>query len=870
MKVPQNAGFRRRVLAGLGALASVLATTAMIAVAAYAAPPAGTPIGNTATATYVDAASQTHTVTSNPVTTIVQQVASFTLTANGVRTSAPGGSVAFPHVLTNTGNGTDAFPLSVVNLGGDDFDLTGVALYADADANGVADNFVPLATTGPLAPGAQFHFVVMGSVPGTQVAGDAASVRVNAASTFDGAQTAFNDDLVTVTGNAVLSVTKAINQNNGASPSGPYTYTLSYTNSGNATATGLRLTDVIPAGMTYVPGSARWSVTGATALTDADSTDAQGVVPNTVTFDFNVATGGAVTAQLAQVPPGQSGSVTFQVNVNAGLAPQVIDNSARFAYNDGAANVGPFFTNVASFTVNQAVSLTFTGQTVASALQGSVVVFTNTLTNTGNGTDVFDVTVNMGSFPAGSTATLYQTGGLALLGDSNGNGIPDTGPVAAGATYDVVLRVQLPSGATGGPYSLTKTATSWSNPLVSAVATDVLTAIVANTVDVTNDAALPGAPGAGPGPEAAFVVRNATNPGTTTRFTLYVNNTSGQNDNFDLSASTDASFGAITLPAGWSVTFRNAANSIITNTGVIASGAATLVYADVDVPAGAAAADVDLYFRALSPVSGAFDRIHDQVRVSVVRGLTLVPNNSAQVAPGGFVVYTHMLANTGNVIEGDGAGSFVSFAMGNDQAGWSSALYWDTNGSGVFDGGDAPIADLSSVGGLAPGTSIRLFVQVFAPAGAPLGQLNTTTLSATTSNLAYTDAVPAVAIATDGTTVINGQLTIAKTQSLDRDCNGSADSTFTSANLAYGAVPGACIRYEITVTNIGTTPVTGVVVNDATPANTWSWNAASASTTVGTISVPADGAPGAVVANVGVLGPGQTAVIQFSVRIAFP
>jgi uncharacterized repeat protein (TIGR01451 family) len=222
------------------------------------------------------------------------------------------------------------------------------------------------------------------------------------------------------------------------------------------------------------------------------------------------------------------------------------------------------------------------------------------------------------------------------------------------------------------------------------------------------------------------------------------------------------------------------------------------------------------------------------------------------------------------VTEGDAAGSFVSLTSGNDQAGWSSALYWDTNGSGVFDAGDAPLADLSTVGGLAPGASVRIFAQVFAPAGAPLGQLNTTTVSATTSNLAYASAVPAVANATDGTLVINGQLTIAKTQSMDRDCNGAADSTYTPANLAFGAIPGACIRYQITVTNIGTTPVTGVVVNDATPANTWSWNAATASTTVGTITVPADGATGAVSANIGVLGPGQSAVIEFSVRIVFP
>jgi uncharacterized repeat protein (TIGR01451 family) len=870
MNALKNAGFGRRLIVSIAAVAPMLGTLALLATAAHAAPPAGTPIGNTATATYVDAASQTHTVTSNPVTTTVQQVASFTLTANGTRTAAPGGQAVFPHVLTNTGNGTDTFALTSLNLGGDNFDMTGLAMYADADGNGVADNFTPLATTGPLAPGGQFQFVLMGNVPGAQVAGDIARARVSAMSGFDAAQTASNDDQVTVTGNAVMSVTKSINQNNGASPSGPYTYTLSYANSGNATATAVRLTDVIPAGMTYVAGSARWSVTGATALTDADSTDAQGAVPNTVRFDFNVATGGAVTAQLAQVPPGQSGSVTFQINVNAGLAPQVIDNSTRYAYNDGAANVGPFFTNLASFTVNQAVSLTFAGQTVASALQGAVVTFTNQLVNTGNGSDSFDITANLGSFPAGSSATLYQSNGVALLTDTNGNGIPDTGPVAAGTSYDVIVKVQLPSAATGGPFSMTKTATSFSNPLVSAVATDVLTTIVGNTVDVTNNSALPGAPGAGAGPEVAYVILNATNPGTTTRLTLYVNNTSAQNDNYDLAASTDNTFGSLTLPAGWTVTFRNAANSVITNTGVIAGGGATLVYADVDVPAGAAAADVDLFFRGRSPVSGALDRIHDLVRVSVVRSLTLVPNNTAQVIPGGFVVYAHMLTNTGNVLEGNATGSFVSLASANDQAGWSSALYWDTNGSGIFDGGDQPLTDLSALGGLAPGTSVRLFVQVFAPAGAPLGQLNTTTVSATTSNLAYTDPVPAVANATDGTTVINGQLTIAKTQSMDRDCNGLADSTFTSTNLAFGAIPGACIRYEITVTNIGTTAVTGVVVNDATPANTWSWNAASASTTVGSIVVPADGAAGAVTAAIGTLGPGQSAVIQFSVRIVFP
>lgn len=837
---------------------------------ASAAPPAGTSIGNQATATYQDAASNSYTVSSNSVNTIVQQVASLTLTANGIRVAAPGGQAVFPHILTNTGNGTDAFSLSASNLGGDDFDLTGLVLYADADGNGVPDNFTPVTTTGPLAAGGAYRFVAVGSVPGTAVSGNVGQLSVNAVSVFDGGQTAANTDQVTVSTNAVLNVTKGISAGNGASPSGPYTYTLTYTNSGNATATGVRLTDLVPAGMTYVPGSGRWSATGATVLSDADSSDTHVAGANNVRYDFNAATPGAVTAIVAQVPPGQSGSVTFDVMVNPNLAPQTIGNTARFAYNDGAADVGPYFTNTAPFDVDQSQSVTFLGQTVASALQGGTVSFTNVLTNTGNGTDVFDISVAGSSFPAGSIVQLFQSDGVTPLNDSNGNLTPDVGPLAAGASYNVILRVTLPATGTGGPFQVQKTATSASNNAATATATDILTAITANTVDVTNNSPLPGAPGAGGGPEAGFVDAQAVAAGNTARFTLYVNNTSSQADTYDLAASTVSTFASLTLPAGWTVTFRDGSNAVITSTGPIAGGGNMLVYADVDVPAGFASGDVELYFRAHSPVTNAQDVIHDQVGVTAVRALALTPNNTAQVLPGGFVVYTHTLANNGNVNEGDGTGSNVSFATAETQASWNSALYWDTNNSGVFDAGDLPLTTLASMGGLAPGGTLRVFVQVFSPAGSPLGTVNTTTITATTANAGYTDAVPAPAIAQDATTVINGQVTIVKTQALDAACDGTADGAFTTLNLSTGAVPNACIRYEIVVTNTGTTPVNNLVINDATPAYTFSSNAALAFASTGSIVVPADGATGAVTATIGTLAPGASATIRFSVRIQFP
>ncbi len=854
-----------RVLVTAAGLALALG---LVAVGAQAAtPPAGTPIGNQATATYLDATATSRTVTSNLVTTIVQQVASFTLTADGARTSAPGGQAVFPHVLTNTGNGSDTFPLTLANLTGDDFDLTGLSIYADADGNGVPDNFTPINTTGPLAAGATFRFVVVGNVPGTQLAADVARARISAASAFDNTQTAFNTDVVTVTGNAVIAVTKSISQSNGASPSGPYTYTLTYTNSGNSVATNFTLTDAIPAGMAYVANSGRWSTTGASVLTDANNADAQGVAPNTVIYDFGVTATGTMTAKIARVAPGASGTVTFQVNVNAGLAPQTINNLATFVYNDGVSNVGPFTTNTAPFTVGSTASLTFTGQTVASAAQGATVAFSNTLTNTGNASDVFDVVVGASTFPAGSSYTLYRSDGVTPLTDSNANGVPDTGPLAAGASTTVILKVTLPPAATGGPFTVAKTATSSNDPTKSATAADVLTAIVSNSVDLTANAALPGAPGAGAGPEAAAVVAAATNPNTTVRFTLYVNNTSSQADDYDLTASTVASFASLTLPAGWTVTFKDASNGVITNTGSIAAGGNKLVYADVTIPAGYAAGQVELYFRSKSPVTGATDRLHDAVSVNVVRSLTLVPNNSAQVAPGGTVVYSHLLVNAGNVIEGDGLGSFTVATAANDQAGWTAGVFYDSNGNGVFDAGDAPLIDLSGQGGIAPGATVRVFVQVFSPAGAPLGQVNTTTLTVHTTNLSYVVAPPSDANATDVSTVINGQLQLTKQQALDANCDGVEDTGFGVLNITAGAIPGACVRYQLVVTNVGTSPVSNVVVSDATPANTTYSNAVAATTTQGSIVTPANGAAGSITATVGVLAPGQSATIKFGVRI---
>nr|HQV23372.1 hypothetical protein [Agitococcus sp.] len=154
----------------LNALAAAMAVAmgGFSAGAFAAAPAANSVIGNTATATYTDASLVSRSATSNTVQTIVQQVGSFTLTADNTRIVAPGGQVVYPHTLTNTGNGNDTFTLTSAQSGADNFDLTGFAIYADADGNGVPDNATDLTGTNvTLASGGVFKFVVVGNAPGT-------------------------------------------------------------------------------------------------------------------------------------------------------------------------------------------------------------------------------------------------------------------------------------------------------------------------------------------------------------------------------------------------------------------------------------------------------------------------------------------------------------------------------------------------------------------------------------------------------------------------------------------------------------------------------------------------------------------------------
>jgi uncharacterized repeat protein (TIGR01451 family) len=287
-------------------------------------------------------------------------------------------------------------------------------------------------------------------------------------------------------------------------------------------------------------------------------------------------------------------------------------------------------------------------------------------------------------------------------------------------------------------------------------------------------------------------------------------------------------------------------------------------------------------FTVTSPTTSATDTKAESVLINTIRYLSLTPPNAGQIFPGGSVVYTHTLTNQGNVTEGDGTASTITLTHPTSgvTTGWSNIVYWDSNNNGVLDPADVVASGiaLNTVGftGLAPGTSVRLFVKVLAPASGAAGDINTSNLTAVVVGTISSVLAPAAVVASDTTTVIVGQVLLNKTQALDASCAGNfAGSTFSTASISSGAIPGACVLYKITATNVGTANVTGVVISDATPSNTVYKSFAgsagvipAASTTVGTMSsVPLDTAAGTIQAAVGTLTPGQVAVITFGVRI---
>ena len=875
---------RKRVQAFVGLLmvfAVVLGTSSGVFAQV---PPATSSIGNQATATYIDNGSNNQSVTSNTVVTTVQQVAGVTITAGVTKQVSIGGQVTFSHIIANTGNGADSFTLTAVDANNGAYNFTNIRIYPDANGDGIADNFTEITSTPSIdrsgLPNNTFGIVIVADIPASAQDGQFEDITVTATSVFDTNESASATDKAQVDEDAVISVSKAVSQTT-ADVADTLTYTINYSENGNAAASNLVLKDPIPTGMSYVPNSAIWS--GGGALTDASGGDPSGIT-------FERITGGiqdTLSAVVANVANGSSGTLSFKVVVDAGQEGETITNTVLTTHDD---IVGENTVNGQAVTINENYDIELVDAQIVvvdSTEQGSTVNFINRYVNTGSTADTYNIELGTDNYPSGRQFFLYKADGnnnpTSTYQDTGSDGKPDTGNIQPGDTVVVILQVQLPSGISGvGPFSVDKTLTSIGDPNESATHTDQLNTIVAPTVDLTNDAAagLAGALGEGFGPETNVVVNETTNPNATVSFTLFVKNTSAGQDAYDLgfAADTNASgnlLNAGTLPTGWTVTFRdpNAGNSVISQTGNLAAGASKEITAEVFVPAGYQPGAQAIYFRALSATTNAIDIIHDQVTVNTLQNMQLTANGSGQIAPGGSRNYLHTLTILSNVTENDSVNSNLEIELTNSKpVGWTSNVYWDSNNSGTIDAGDSLLTSGASpgtynlpeeVGNLEFNDQVKFIVKVTGLAGLDDGETNTTTITISDNIENLADRFN-----TDITEVQAGLVVVDKFQA--PDVSGTA-GTYTKN--PFNVLPGDTVYYKITVRNDGSQPVTSISLTDDTPSFTKMLVAVVTnvnSGTVGTVTItsqPSVGTAGTIQVDIDQLDPTEEVQFTFAVKV---
>ncbi|MWC18246.1 DUF11 domain-containing protein [Acinetobacter johnsonii] len=805
-----------------------------------AAPAAGTNISNIATASYVDGTSTTRTVTSNEVKTTVLQVGSFTLVQDRTTTANPNSAVSLSHVLTNTGNGTDEFELGLLNVAGDNFDFTNIAIYLDANKDGVPDNNTNLMNQKlSLNAGESVGLVVVGTTSTLATVNQIGNLELSATSKEAVTnKTIKNTDSVKIVTGASFAVTKSASVSlvDTRNTDQAVTYQLNYVNKGNSSDT-LIIEDTLDANLIF--DDKRHQITVSGTVLGTNSTANAYYAWDSLTKKL--------TITIKNVAANTSGIVKFEAEVKKGTAAGVVPNTAMFDADGPNTNgsipdqptnrtditVQSFYTGVINDSSTKATAL---GEddviTIATASQGAQVRFgTGTpeseviyVHNTGNVTDTFKVVTAAGTnLPPGAIVSLFKSDGVTPLTSSIGSD-KDTGPIAAGGKYQIVAVVSLPTGFTGISYNdnpiqvVLKTTASQ-----NASATDTITLKISEVTALKVDLSNGGTGGIGPD-NGNVVDKKSTQPGKPITFDLAIKNEGTQPDNYNLGISS-------TLPNGWTVEFfaQNADGSCsaskLTNSGTIQPGATVKYCAVVTPSVNAVPTDSrDIVFTINSPATGLTDSLKDHLDIEAARKITFVADQTGQVAPGGSIIYKHTLTNNGNVIEGLAGNTLpVEITQNSVNSGFVTSIYVDQNNNGIAEASELVTGNdltawlektggtTSAFDGLSPNETVNIFVKVEAPSSATAGQSNLSIIKIAPGGA----NAPTAVTVTDKTTVNIGQVRLEKTQALDADCSNGADGAFGTSPI--GAKPGACIVYRIKATNEGNGPVSKVVITDVVP-----------------------------------------------------
>jgi hypothetical protein len=521
--------------------------------------PAGTPISNTATATYSDGVNS-YNSQSNTVTTTVQNAPSMTIAppvgTPGANTVSPGGSVTDSYTLTNTGNAAGYFQLAgalgtangvtaglgtftqfVVNAGAGNQNFATVAAANNYLLTGNAGGPFLTAINGTIAIGVQYSANVGASgtittnvtANVTQQAGSGTSQQTSTPNTVG----QYNDPVVAdarmdlqklaVVGGTVVAPTVqyTVRANNGGSRAMVAVKRASLAAGAGITGDGVILTDKIPsynATQLTLNGTPSWVTqpTGATFIYSTDGTTWTTTTVGAVYVGIFIPSS-AITGSFGASNPGSSQGSVSGAQAQAAFT-YVINGSTA----SGAANANAI-TNV--------VNSTYADQSGYIEGPGLAV---QTLKNDG-------------------TTTVAQT--APAIANANG-ALTGSAQIASACSPVANSVLNGPNGFPGatGPDTTTNTdytAVSYTN------GGTILSAVNGATVSV-------------PAGAAAITIVNS------------LQNTGNKDDTYNLSAATGT--GLTALPAGWTATFASAGQGASGSCGAVAAGT---VITSVCVPSGA-------------------------------------------------------------------------------------------------------------------------------------------------------------------------------------------------------------------------------------------------------------------------------------------
>jgi uncharacterized repeat protein (TIGR01451 family) len=620
-------------------------------------------------------------------------------------------------------------------------------------------------------------------------------------------------------------------------PGDTLTWSLFYTNTGSATATGFQITDSLPTDLgiiapgaqtvtttqgscTLVPNPAYTGTVPNTSLLAAGGTLAAGCairidIPTTIGAGVSGARSNQATSTSSEIPP--AGILTDNVdNTTAGLPAGVVVPAASIPQLQ-VPSIDPTSVLIPGVTISGTV------------FEDRQPNGTRDAGEAGTGQTLYvKLTARIGGIctaPATPVVADPATGAYSLVGVAAGNYclLVDDNSIAGDIT---------PTTPTGWTF----TGPSSGVRAISVAAPD----ITLQDFGLFRGARLAGRVFADTGAGAGIAndgTQNGTEAGiagVTVRLTDSTGTTTYGTD------QTDAS-GAYTLYIPASITSGTALRVVETNPGG---------HLSTGGQAGTTA--------------GTYDRVADTVSFTLTAGTGYTGADFADVPLNGFLTDGLQTALPGTTIYYPhtftaGSGGTVGFSTSAIAtpalAGWSETLWTDSDCDGAFDSGEPPLSGPLT---LSAGEQVCLLVKEFVPATAPDGAQNQVTV---TASFTYTNAGPLLATThtrTDTTTVGNAALRLQK----------AVDQAT--------ALPGDTLIYTITYTNTSANPLSTLVIRDATPVFTTFLDATCGAPPAGLVctlpapptNAPAAGGTGPVIWSfTGSLTPGGSASVSYRVRV---